>query len=95
MVTRNPELHRGHRERVKTRFLREGLENFEDYEVFELLLFFGIPQKDVNELAHELVNKFGSYTGVLDATYEQLLQVKGIGSHMAPLISLCKQMSIR
>ena len=95
MQHRNPLLHQGHRERIKERFLKEGLDNFKDYEIIELLLFFGVPQRDVNELAHELINKFGSYNGVLDAPYEELIKVSGVGPHTATLICLCQKMAVR
>ena len=57
--------HRDHRQRVKARFLAEGLEHFADHNVLELLLFYAIPQKDTNELAHALLDRFGSLTNVL------------------------------
>lgn len=72
---KNP--HDGHRGRVKLRFLKEGLHNFAPHEVIELLLFFGIPVKDTNELAHELLERFGSLSGVLEAPYEELKQRQG------------------
>lgn len=95
MQQRDPQLHRGHRGRVKRRFTQEGLENFCDYEVFELLLFFSIPQKDVNELAHKLVNTFGSFFGVLNASYDELCSIDGVGENTATLIRLCREMAIR
>ena len=61
-------IHAGHRQRLKERFLKDGLDNFEDHQVLELLLFYGIPQRDTNEIAHELIRKFGSLSKVLEAT---------------------------
>ena len=58
--------HTGHRERMKAEFLARGLEGWPDHRVLELLLFYTIPQGDVNDLAHELVERFGSLAGVLD-----------------------------
>ena len=49
-------VHDGHRERVKQRFLKEGLEHFEPHQIMELLLFYGIPRRDTNELAHQLIS---------------------------------------
>ncbi|HEY5585089.1 MAG TPA: hypothetical protein VIK78_11430, partial [Ruminiclostridium sp.] len=60
-------LHEGHRQRVKTRYLSEGLDAFEDHQVLELLLFFGIPMKDTNELAHKMIQEFGSLAGLFEA----------------------------
>ena len=52
-----PELHKNHRARVKERFLKEGLSSFADHEVLELLLFYAIPQGDLNPLSHKLIDK--------------------------------------
>ena len=52
--------HEGHRARLKERFLREGLDSFSTHEVVELMLFYAIPQRDVNETAHLLVERFGT-----------------------------------
>ena len=63
-------IHAGHRQRLKERFLRDGLDNFEEHQVLELLLFYGIPQRDTNEIAHALIEKFGSLSRVLEASPE-------------------------
>lgn len=81
-------LHDGHRQRLKQRFLEEGLENFEPHNVLELLLFFSIPVKDTNETAHLLIKKFGSLSSVFDASFEELCSVKGIKENSATLIKL-------
>ena len=64
-----PSLHEGHRRRLKERFLKDGLDGFEDHNVLELLLFYAIPQRDTNELAHQLLKRFGSLSGVFNANY--------------------------
>lgn len=81
-------IHAGHRQRVKQEFLARGLEGMADHRVLELLLFFAIPQGDVNPLAHQLIDQFGSLSGVFHATYDQLLSVKGVGENTATLIKL-------
>lgn len=81
-------MHEEHRQRLKNRFLKEGLDNFEPHNALELLLFFSIPQKDVNETAHELINRFGSFSKVLDADFDELITVPGIKEHSATLIKL-------
>lgn len=81
-------VHAGHRQRMKTRFLTGGLDSFSDHEVFELILFYAIPRRDVNELSHRLVERFGSLKGVFDADYEDLCSVEGIGENVATLIKL-------
>ena len=60
-------IHDGHRQRLRERFLQEGLENFTQIQVLELLLFYCIPRQDTNPIAHALLNRFGSLSGVLEA----------------------------
>ena len=81
-------LHKDHRKRLKQRFLDAGLDDFTDYQVLELLLFFAIPQGDTNGTAHELINHFGSLSRVLEADFEELKKIKGIGDHSATLLAL-------
>ena len=84
--------HAGHRNRVKQEFLSRGLEGWPAHRVLELLLFYAIPQGDVNALAHALTERFGSLSGVLDATVEDLKSVPGVGEHTAVLIKLMPAM---
>lgn len=81
-------IHAGHRKRMKGEFLVRGLEGLPDHKALELLLFYAIPQGDVNPLAHALIDRFGSLSGVFHATYEQLRAVKGVGENTASLILL-------
>lgn len=84
----NSGVHAGHRQRMKERFLIGGLKGFSDHEVFELILYYAIPRRDVNELSHRLVETFGSYRGVFDADFADLCAVEGIGENAATLIKL-------
>lgn len=86
-------LHDGHRQRLIQRFLEEELDGFEPHNVLELLLFYAIPRRDTNELAHTLIDTFGSLNGVFDAPYDALLQVEGIGPNAAALIKLVPQLT--
>lgn len=81
-------VHSGHRQRLKDRFLQEGLDNFQEINALELLLFYCIPRKDTNELAHELLREFGSFANVMEASVEDLEKVNGIGHNAATFISL-------
>ena len=81
-------IHDGHRQRLKDRFLTSGADGFEKHQLLELLLFYGIPQKDTNPIAHRLINKFGSIRAVFEASAEELCEVDGISLHTATLIKL-------
>ncbi len=85
-------IHKGHRERLKQQFLERGLENFTDIQVLELLLFYAIPQKDTNPIAHALLDHFGRLSNVLDADVEELKKIPGISDHSATLLALVTQL---
>ncbi len=76
--------HAGHRARLRERFLKSGFSGFAEHEIVELLLTLCIPRCDVKRPAKELLKRFGSLRGVLDAPPEQLRQVPGIGT-VAPV----------
>ena len=86
-------VHAGHRKRLKERFRQEGLDSFDELHVLELLLFYCIPQKDTNLLAHELLDRFGSLPQVLEATAEELEKVPGVGEHVSTLLTLITDIS--
>ncbi len=88
-------VHDGHRGRMKKRFVRYGLDNFDDISVLELLLFYAIPRQDTNVLAHRLLDAFGSLSAVFEARYEDLMRVEGIGESAAVLLKLIPQVSRR
>ena len=88
-------IHTGHRKRVKDEFLANGLAGLPDHRVLELLLFYAIPQGDVNPLAHRLMDHFGSLAGVFHATHEQLMQVDGVGYSTAVFIRLIPAVAAR
>jgi len=81
------QLHQGHRDRLRERFVKDGFESFEDHQVLELLLFYSIQRKDTNETAHRLLDTFGSLAAVFEAEPSELMKVKGIGYNSAVLIS--------
>lgn len=84
-------IHDGHREKKRQQFLRHGLDSFADHEVLELLLFYAIPRKDTNPIAHALMDRFGSLDAVLSAPVEELCRVKGVGESAAALLKLTPQ----
>lgn len=87
--------HKNHRRRMKQQFVRGGIDQYEPHQVLELLLFFAIPQRDTNPLAHRLLDHFGDLASVLDADYEELCRIKGISEHSATLLTLCGQLLSR
>ena len=84
-------VHDGHRKRLKQRFLTEGLDQFTDVQVLELLLFFCIARRDTNPIAHNLLDHFGSLSQVLEAPVEELCKVEGIGENTAVFLRLVTQ----
>jgi DNA repair protein RadC len=87
--------HSGHRQRMKERFLSEGLDSFDDHQVLELLLFYGIPMKDTNGLAHSLMDTFGGLSGVFEADYPDLRGAGALGENAALLVKLMPQLAKR
>lgn len=85
-ATENP--NSGHRKRLKDRYAKGGLDGFHDYEVIEVLLTYSIPRRDVKPLAKELLRRFKSIKGVLEASPEELETVKGMGDNTSILLKL-------
>ena len=85
-------VHDGHRERLKSRFLEHGMDSFNDLNALELLLFYAIPRRDTNEIAHALLDRFGGLNGVFAASISELTDVPGVGQNAALLIKLVPQM---
>lgn len=85
-------IHAGHRQRMKDRFLSEGLDHFSDVQALELALFYCIPRKDTNPIAHGLLDRFGSFSQVLEAPVEELAKVPGMGESAAVFLHLILEM---
>lgn len=76
--------HTGHRQRMRERLSKSGsFDGFAEHEILEILLFYVFPRGNTNELAHELITKFGSLRGVFNASKEELMQVKSVGENCA------------
>lgn len=86
--------HSGHRDRLREEFLARP-ESFPDHKVLELLLFYALPRQDTNGLAHDLLERFGTLQGVLDAPAEALGQVKGMGERSAVLLKALQETARR
>lgn len=90
-----PGVHSGHRKRVKANVCNNGFSQLEDHRLLELLLFYAIPQADTNELAHTLLNEFGSFDEIVKADISRLKKVKGVGENTAIMLAAMGEMYCR
>lgn len=86
-------IHVGHREKMREKYARGGADAFLPHELLELLLFYAIPYRDTNPTAHRLIERFGSLSGVLTASPEDLRSVPGIGDYAASLIVALRELA--
>ena len=84
--------HAGHRQRMKEKFMKCGINAFSDYQALEFLMFYIHKRKDTNIIGHDLINEFKNLEGVFGASYESLIKVKGIGPEAALLINFIGQL---
>ncbi|WMI82173.1 RadC family protein [Anaerotignum sp. MB30-C6] len=89
------DIHSGHRERMRQRFLKEGGEGFHDHELLEMLLFYAVPRGDTNPLAHKMIKEFGSLPTLIEAEPIDISRLCGVGKNTAILVSLQKELSRR
>lgn len=85
--------HAGRRERVRERFIREGLDSFAEHEVLELLLFYSIPQRDTNLLAHKMISEYGTLANLMEAHPSEVINRFNVSLQTATLISLIPSIS--
>lgn len=83
----------GHRERVRRRFLDEGLDGFKDYEALEMLLFYAVPRQDTKVIAKRLIDQFGSLQAVFHTPPERLMKEAGLTEATAALIAMLPQLA--
>lgn len=93
MASSNGSDHKGHRERLRKRFIDNGLDGFEDHQALELFLFYAIPRKDTNPLAHRLLNRYRTISGVCDAPIDELQRDFGLSENAAALLKLLPELS--
>lgn len=84
-------IHEGHRERTLERFFYNGFDNFEEHQKLEMILFFSVPRADTNVVAHELIKKYKSVAGVMDAPAKELLQFKYVTKRTVQLFKMIKE----
>ena len=85
--------HRGHRKRLREKFLKSGLAGFHDYEIIELLLSLGTPRRDCKLPAKKAIKRFHTLRGVLEASIDELQRIDGIGTHSAFGIRLVQEVA--
>lgn len=94
-IEKEDDLHAGHRDRLRQRFIKSGPGAFEDYELLEMVLFSAIPRRDVKPLAKTLLKKFGSMNSVFGADVKDLQKVKGLSENSAVLIKSIHALVLR
>lgn len=92
--TKRPHFH-GHRQRLRERFLATGGDGMPDYELLEMLLAQAIPRRDVKPLAKSLLDRFGSFGGVISADDEKLLAVSGMGETSVAALKVVRAAAVR
>ena len=85
----------GHRERLRARFAKAGVDGLQDYELMELVLFRAIPRRDVKPLAKDLIAKFGGFAEVLGAPIDRLVEVKGVSENVAQELKIVQAAAIK
>lgn len=93
MAEKKPNLHAGHRDRMRERFLRTGGDGMAEHEMLEMLLFYALPRCDTNDLAHSLIEEFGSLSDVLETDVTALCTVSGISEKTALYLRLLGKMA--
>ena len=88
-------IHAGHRERMYSKFMKNGISAFEDHEILEFLLFYVEKRKDTNKTGHALIKEFGSLEKVFSATVDELTRVLSVGEKGAMLLSMIGQLNHR
>jgi DNA repair protein RadC len=85
-------VHEGHRERMRNKYVNKGIEVFEQHEILEMLLFYAIPRKNTNDIAHRLLEACGSLSAVFDAPIDILMQ-QGLSYNAAVLLHMIPDLS--
>ena len=85
----------GHRERIKEKFLKNGIDGFAEYEILELLLTYCIPRKDTKPIAKELLNKFKSLDNIFKADFDKLSAIDGLGKNSIVFLKLIDKETLK
>ncbi len=87
-TVKSKNIHDGHRDRMRKRFSETGFKGMHEHEILELLLYYSVPRRDTNPLAHRLIDTFGSLSGVLEASEDRLMAVDGVTMNSVTLIRM-------
>lgn len=93
MASERKNIHAKHRERMRKKFAKHGLDAFTEHELIEYMLFYAMPRGDTNALAHRLENEFGAVENVLSAPSDRLLSIKGIGENTIQYLRFQRSLS--
>lgn len=88
-------MHEHHRQRMRERFLRNGFEGFAPHEILEVMLYYSIPRVDTNGIAHDLLERFGSFKELFEASVDELITVDGVGQSTAMFLKLIPEITRR
>ena len=88
-------IHEGHRDRMRSRFLQEGADGMATHEILEMLLYGTIPRGDTNEIAHHLLDEFGSISNLIEADPHEIAKTAGVGTKSAVFLSLLHELVLR
>ncbi|MBQ8196013.1 MAG: DNA repair protein [Oscillospiraceae bacterium] len=87
--------HKGHRQRMLKKYTELGIGCFEDHEILEILLYSAYTRRNTNDIAHDLIKRFGSLNGVLNASYDDLCEVENVGPNAAAMLCFFKDFALR
>ena len=88
-------MHENHRERMRERYLQGGFDSFATHEILEMALYYAIPRGDTNEIAHQLMERFGSLKRMFEASVDELQEVPGVGIKSAILLKMIPELARR
>ena len=93
MAASKDSVHAGHRERMRKRFIENGFDGFEEHQALEMFLFYAIPRKDTNELAHKLLERYFTIAGVCSAPVDELQRDFHMSETAATYLKMIPEMS--
>lgn len=93
MASANGNEHAGHRQRLRKKFIENGLDVFEPHQALEMYLFYAIPRKDTNPLAHKLLERYLTIGGVCDAPIDELMNEFKLSESAAALLKMLPEMA--